>query len=166
MNRKVKISLATVGFLSLLLSGCASFVALKPGAEKVIFTTSTLPQTCRLLGQVSSGDKNGVSTNYISHANLQAIEINTLKNKAVSLGANVVVLTHHQTTYAERGLPEDVPKFLRNTPKYMRVDVHLLVGKAYICPSKVLTTLRNIDSDAISDSPDNYLYSMEAQTFA
>jgi hypothetical protein len=162
MNTKTNIKLSAFWFSIVLLSGCASFVALKPGAEKVIFTTSTVPQSCRLLGQISSADKNGVSTSYTSHANLQTMEINTLKNKAVSLGANVVMLTHHQTTYEESGLSlsQRVPKNIRDIPRYPRVDIHQLVGSAYVCSPSVLSSVSNVDSDAISDKRGNTLFTI------
>ncbi len=141
MKRNATLKSAMLIFLILSLSGCAS-VPLNPGAENVVFTTAIVPPSCQFLRQVWSFDTNGYTTAYTSHVNLQAMEINTLKNKAYKLGANVVVLTSHLTTY----IPQRPSR-----QNYARVDSHSLVGSAYLCPSNVFSTLPNVDAAAILD---------------
>jgi hypothetical protein len=145
MNVKTNIRASVFGFLALVLSGCAS-VPLDPGAQNVVFTTSKIPQTCQFLRQISSSDTNGVTTSYTSHANLQQMQINTLKNEAIHFGANVVMLTGHETTYAGQGLSK------QRTSRYLQVQTHKLIGNAYSCPSEILNTLPNVGPAVISDS--------------
>lgn len=138
MKIGLQVKSVVVGIFVLVLSGCAS-VPLDSGADKVIFTTATLPHSCRSLGQISSTDVNGVTSSYTSHRNMQTMEINTLKNKALSLGANVVVLTGHKTRY--------IPG------SHRQVDTHTLIGNAYVCPAAILSELPNMDSAKIYDAP-------------
>lgn len=137
MKIGLKVKSVTVGLFVSVLAGCAS-VPLDPGAQNVVFTTTSLPKSCQSLGQVSSTDVNGVTTSYTSHANLQMMEINTLKNQALALGANVVVLTGHRTVHG-RG-------FARR-----EIKTHTLTGNAYVCPASVLSTLPDMNSANISD---------------
>ncbi len=137
MKIALKVKLVIGSLFVSVLAGCAS-VPLDPGAEKVVFTAITVPQSCKSLGQISSTDVNGVTTAYTSHSNLQTMEINALKNRALALGANVVVLTGHQTKY--------VPGSRR------QVDDHTLIGNAYVCPARVLSKLPNMNSSNISDA--------------
>lgn len=141
MVMDTKLKLAMCSFLVMSLYGCAS-VPLNPGAENVVFTTAIVPPSCQFLRQVWSYDTNGYTTAYTSHVNLQAMEINTLKNKAYKLGANVVVLTSHLTTYAHQRSSQE---------SYPLVYSQSLVGGAYLCPSNVLSTLPNVDAAAILD---------------
>ncbi|HEV2613476.1 MAG TPA: DUF4156 domain-containing protein [Gammaproteobacteria bacterium] len=138
MKIGLKVKLVTVGFLVSVLAGCAS-VPLDPGAEKVVFTTTSLPKACQSLGQISSTDVNGVTTSYTSHANLMTMEINALKNRARALGGNVVVLTGHHTVYVHGARRQ--------------VATHVLDGIAYVCPANVLRRLPNENSADISDAP-------------
>ncbi|MDX2164070.1 MAG: DUF4156 domain-containing protein [Gammaproteobacteria bacterium] len=138
MKIGINVKLVVMGLFVSVLTGCAS-VPLNPGAEKVVFTTTDVPSACKLLGQISSTDVNGVTTSYTSHANLQTMEINSLKNRALALGANVVVLTDHETKY--------IPGSRR------QVDDHTLIGNAYVCSARVLNKLTSMDSASISDAP-------------
>lgn len=77
--------------LSLLgLMGCAA-AELKPGAERVRFMQAE-PKGCKYLGEATGNQGNFFTGAYTSNENLETGARNTLKNKAVELGGNVVVL--------------------------------------------------------------------------
>lgn len=126
------------------LAGCST-VALQPGAEAIKVTKAVkLPGGCQRLGQVASKDVNGVTQSYQSHAHLQEDQLATLKNAALKLGANVIVLTEHQTTYV-KSQPSDNPRTL----SYRGINTHRIAGIAYRCEAKALNriTIRASISD-------------------
>jgi hypothetical protein len=114
-------TLFAMGF-SVMMSGCA-IAPLQSGAEK-ISVINTIPNSqCRFIGTVAIHDVNGESQAFTSHADLQQAQTNTLKNQALALKANVVVLSLHKTTY-------------RSIKSYQSVDEHSMAGKAYLCPNQ------------------------------
>jgi hypothetical protein len=118
------------GCFGLMLSSCAT-TPLKPGAENVIVTDSThMPTSCKKLGQVSAFDTNGSSVAFTSHERMQEYQLNSLKNKTVDLGGNVIVITAHETTYSDKHDKE--PDAL---------DTHLMQGNAYACSASELTLI-------------------------
>lgn len=130
----MKLYYRSLGLVALagLLASCASLDPLQPGAEKVIVTTKSAVKSCRYVGDVFSQDKNGFDNAYTSHENLQNMELNRIRNKAVTLGANYVVLPEHQTTYKRLG-----------RGSVSLINIHRLAGKAYVCPSSVLSQSLN-----------------------
>jgi hypothetical protein len=112
------------GFMGIL-SGCTS-VTLQPGAERVRVTSIPLAKDCQLLGTVSSEDINGepaFTAHSTVHAYMQSNEIKDLKNQALKLGANVVLVTQHD--------------FMDFTMPHQNTNVvekkHHMVGNAYRC---------------------------------
>lgn len=75
---------------SLLLAGCAS-TELKPGAEKIRFMQAE-PKGCKYLGEATGNQGNFFTGAYTSNANLETGARNDLKNKAVDMGGNVIVM--------------------------------------------------------------------------
>ncbi|QLH42415.1 MAG: DUF4156 domain-containing protein [Coxiellaceae bacterium] len=103
-------------------------------------TTQTAPKSCSYVGQVSAYDVNGSTQMYTSHKNLQADQINVMKNQALKLGANVIVVGVHQTTYMKR------------REGTLLVDTHNMSGNAYVCPANALN---RITESNLSDMTDN-----------
>ncbi len=142
MNAKGKYPMKKLNYFfilancTILVIGCTSIQPLQPGAEKVLITSNTVPRNCHYIGQVSDNDDNGSTQIYSSHQHLQADEINRLKNKALKLDANVVMLTSHQTSY------------VATIDGRKRVDTHRMSGKAYFCPTN---TLNDIKEGNLSD---------------
>lgn len=122
---KKSIALLTIIGVNSFMAGCTSAGSLQPGADKIVMATQSVPKSCRYLRQVSSSDINGSTQMYTSHKHLQADEINAMRNQALKLGANVVVVTDHRTTYVKRR-------------SGTLVDVHEMSGNAYACPANAL----------------------------
>ena len=77
----------------LLLAGCAA-APLKPGAEKVRFL-QTEPKGCKYLGEATGNQGNFFTGGWTSNANLETGARNQLKNRALEMGGNaIVVLTN------------------------------------------------------------------------
>lgn len=114
--------------LATLLTGCFPVTPLKPGAATIKVTPAPVPASCRYVNPVIANDINGKTQMYSSLHRLQRNEVNILKNQALKLGANVVQITSHQTTYVTNN-------------NGSRVDTHRLVGKAYICSPQVANNL-------------------------
>lgn len=113
------------------LTGCVIIPPLEPGAEKIVMIDRVPSKQCKLVGYVTSTDVNGVTQIFTSHEALQQNEINTLKNRALALGANTIVLVKHKTTYTRQGgLSWGNPN---NPNNPIRVDTHVMSGKAYQC---------------------------------
>ncbi len=74
----------------LLLAGCAA-QSLKPGAEKVRFMQSE-PKGCKYVGEATGNQGNFFTGGWTSNENLETGARNTLKNKAVDMGGNVIVM--------------------------------------------------------------------------
>ncbi len=73
------------------LSGCSA-IPLKPGAEQVMVTNAPASAACKFLGSATANQGNFFTGAYTSNKNLQAGAFNDLRNQAVALGGNRVVL--------------------------------------------------------------------------
>jgi hypothetical protein len=104
--------------LIFLLPACAAIQA-APGAERIKLTNQE-PQGCVSLGEVVGTQGNAVSGAYTSNETLIVGARNDIKNKALALGANVVML-----------LPSTTGQTGGST-----TSSHLL-GVAYNCPSPI-----------------------------
>ena len=98
----------------MLSSGCA-IAPLVPGADAVVIS-SKKPAHCKYIGPVWSFERNGVSQSYNSKEHLRQDVLNRLKNKAVEMGADTVVVTKTKVTYDSN-----------------RVDLYEVKGSAYRC---------------------------------
>lgn len=78
----------SVALLSLV--GCAA-APLKPGASKVRFAQSE-PKGCEYLGEATGNQGNFFTGGWTSNENLETGARNELKNKAIEMGGNVVVV--------------------------------------------------------------------------
>lgn len=113
--------MSSVLLIPLLIVGCSYNVTLSPEAEKIKVLESTKKATqCKSLGELWAYDTNGSTQSYQSHEHLYIDELNILKNKAASLGADSIVITKHLVTY-------------QGNPKHDNVDTHQLKGFAYRC---------------------------------
>ena len=118
-------------FLGILLSGCSYVTPLHKGADRIKLidakngnpTNLSGIKNCKFLGKVSTFDKSGVTHTYTSDKHLVADHRNEIRNKALSLGANTVVLSQSEIIY--------------RTPRknITVVDTHKTSGNAYLCPN-------------------------------
>jgi len=74
-----------------LIAGCAA-TPLEPGAALVRITRTEPNGECKFLGEVTGSQGNSWSGEYTTNANLETGARNDLKNKAATLGGNLVVL--------------------------------------------------------------------------
>lgn len=126
-----------------LISGCST-VPLQAGAEKIKVIDTSAPQGCQYKGPVESNDVNGASHSYTTHEHLQTDQLTNLKNQALALNANVIVLNHHETSYVSS---------YRNTDT--RVDTHQMAGDAYRCDAHAWNQLPVTDTAKVSDLKKN-----------
>lgn len=113
-----------------LLAGCASLTPL-PGAEQVVITDKATPKTCQHVGQITDTDVHGISGNFKSMTTLQQEDRVYLKNQAVRIGANRVVLKSHQAIIAEVLTPTPTKGGARLRSTITR---HRVIAEAYQCP--------------------------------
>jgi hypothetical protein len=79
-----------MGAALLLLSGCAA-QPLTPGAEKIRIM-QTEPKGCKYVGEATGNQGNFFTGGWTSNENLETGARNTLKNKAMEMGGNVIVM--------------------------------------------------------------------------
>lgn len=87
-------------FVSAVLSGCAAIEPL-PGSQGIVISKQAAPADCELLGEVMGSQGNLVTADFTSDKNLIAGARNDMRNKALALGANYIVLeteSHSQNT--------------------------------------------------------------------
>lgn len=77
-------------FALLALAGCSAN-QLKPGAEQVRFMQSE-PKGCDYRGEVTGNQGNYFTGSWTSNSNLETGARNDLKNQALKMGGNVVVM--------------------------------------------------------------------------
>jgi uncharacterized protein YbjQ (UPF0145 family) len=111
-------------FVLSLFAGCAA-TALRPGAERIIVSHTPAPKTCKFRGQIMGEQGGSLAGAYTSNANLAQGAMNDMRNKAMDLGANYVVLeeskagnTTSGNLYGMSGQQTDVTQ----------------VGNAFACP--------------------------------
>lgn len=113
--------------LTVLLAGCAA-MELKPGAEKVRFM-QTEPKGCKYVGEATGNQGNFFTGAYTSNENLETGARNALKNKAVELGGNVVVLLTNRAGQTGSG---------GQYGGYSQQTNVTLAGTVYNCPQNIL----------------------------
>jgi hypothetical protein len=118
-------------------TGCAS-IPLDPGAESVKVISGSVPKSCKVLGAVNSQDTNGATVSVTSHENLMQMQLNSIRNQANKLGANLVLLTKHQTTYGYNSVDYGPTN---NEHTSNNVNTHEMNGQAYRCNSKSMNKL-------------------------
>ncbi|MEM7283936.1 MAG: DUF4156 domain-containing protein [Pseudomonadota bacterium] len=77
--------------LGVLLAGCAAIEPL-PGAQAIIVSRQAAAQDCERLGEVMGSQGNLVTADFTSDKNLIQGARNDMRNKALVLGANYIVL--------------------------------------------------------------------------
>lgn len=125
--------------LSGIIAGCAT-ASFAPGTESVNIAIGSAPKNCQLRGDVNSGIARAPIA---SHIDVQKSQLTLLKSQAAKMGANVVFVTTHRTTY--------YPHFLVSTGSIeSELDTHHMSGKAYLCSSDTLNQL-NKNTSKVSD---------------
>jgi hypothetical protein len=76
--------------LVVVMAGCAA-ERLKPGAERIRMMQQE-PKGCNYLGEATGNQGNFITGKYTSNESLETGARNTLKNKALDMGGNVLVL--------------------------------------------------------------------------
>ena len=84
-------SKTTLVFLAVILSGCAA-TPMNPGAERVRITSTEPGKECKFLGDLTGNQGNFFTGPWTSNENLETGARNDMKNKAASMGGNVVAI--------------------------------------------------------------------------
>jgi hypothetical protein len=104
-----------------ILTGCTTS-SLHPNAETVVVVNSA-PRNCQFKGDVNSG----VSHQRVaSHENIHRDQIIIMKNQAMQLGANTLLITSHNMTYYSNYL-------VASGKTVQEIETHQVSGKAYYC---------------------------------
>lgn len=112
------------------LVGCASKPAL-PGAERVFVSQQKPPSECVFVGEVQGSQGNFWTSDFTSDRNLLSGARNEMRNQALGLGANYVLVetqshSHNTADYSLGGTYSSV-----------------IIGNAYKCPGNPSTWASN-----------------------
>ena len=117
---------------------------LEPGAESVSIKPNFayISKTCKFLGEISGNDVHGNMSLTSSSEDLRLDDINFLKNKGKTLGANVVVFKQHQLVNEQRSTGG-------KNHHTITVTEHNVIGDAYRCPTDSMSTLKVLMAEQI-----------------
>src|SRR5262249_48343821 len=110
------------------LFACAA-TTLNSGAEKIIVSHQAAPKTCKFAGQVLGEQGGALTGGWTSNKNLAQGAMNDMRNKALELGANYVVLEESKAGNTMSGSGSN-GIFSASS---QQTDV-TQVGNAYKCP--------------------------------
>lgn len=115
--------------------------SLEPGAQNVaIFyaKSNQIPRNCKFLGKISNKDVHGEKLQFTwgLEKNLEADDINFLKNEGLKLGANVVVFEKHQTLIERH----------QHGPRHSDISAHVIEGSAYLCPWRMISSIKQLNA--------------------
>ena len=103
-----------------------SATGIRPGAEKIIVTHTIAPKSCKFLGQILGEQGGALTGGWTSNKNLAQGAMNDMRNHALDLGANYVVLEESKAGNTSSGN-------IWHTSG-QQTDV-TQVGNAYRCPA-------------------------------
>lgn len=126
------IKIASLTVLSAALIGCAA-KTLKPGADRILVTRQPAPQTCRFVGTVIGEQGGALTGGWTSNKNLAQGAMNDMKNQALDMGANYVVL---ENTNAGNTMNMSTSGGFLSGGSSQTDVTH--TGNAYVCPDEVL----------------------------
>ena len=104
---------------------CATTVTPTAGSEKIKII-GTAKNKCKRLGEINTNEVKEES--FDSEDVLHNMNVTLLKNKALALGANVMVITDHSTTTKEKDI-----RIGKVTNRKMKVNTHVMTAIAYYC---------------------------------
>ena len=106
------------------LAACAAKQA-SPGAERVFVSEDPPAAGCRFVGEVQGSQGNFWTSDFTSDRNILTGARNELRNQALSLGANYVMVETQSHSH--------------NTARYSLGGTYasVVIGNAFICPDTV-----------------------------
>lgn len=119
----------------LLIAGCAA-KEIRPGAEKIIVSRQAAPKTCKFKGQVMGEQGGSFTGGWTSNKNLAQGAMNDMRNQALDLGANYVVLEESKAGSTMSG--GGGSGFFSMSGQQTDVTQ---VGNAYVCPAEDIGVL-------------------------
>jgi len=120
---------AVAAVMAIGMSGCAA-KAIRPGAERVIVSRQSAPKTCKFKGQVLGEQGGAIWGGLTSNKNLALGAMNDIRNNAMELGANYVVLEDSRAGQTITGSGSNG----FSSASGQQTDV-TQVGNAYLCPA-------------------------------
>jgi len=114
-----------ISFSIVFLAACAAKQA-SPGADRVFVSEEPPPASCRYVGEVQGSQGNFWTSEFTSDRNLLTGARNEMRNQALSLGANYVLVETQSHSH--------------NTARYSLGGTYssVIIGNAYDCPEKAL----------------------------
>lgn len=116
----------------MMLVGCQA-TEMKPGAEKVRIMQSE-PKGCKYMGEATGNQGNFFTGAYTSNANLETGARNELKNKALEMGGNVIVILTNRAGQTGSGGTDAYGGYHSSSQQTNVV----LTGTVFNCPDSVL----------------------------
>ena len=120
--------LLSISLTIVFLSACAAKQA-SPGAERVFVSERPAPEGCQFVGEVMGSQGNFWTAEFTSDRNLLTGARNEMRNQALSLGANYVVIETQSNS--------------NNTGRYSLGGTYasVIIGNAYACSPQALGSL-------------------------
>lgn len=111
-----------ISCFAIFLTACAAKQA-SPGAEKIYVSDHPPPPACRFAGEVRGSQGNFWTSDFTSDRNLLVGARNELRNQALSLGANYVMIETQSHSH--------------NTARYSLGGTYasVVIGNAFVCPA-------------------------------
>ena len=110
------------------LSACAAKQA-SPGAERIFVSENPPPAGCVYMGEVQGSQGNFWTAEFTSDRNLLSGARNEMRNQALSVGANYVMIETQSHSH--------------NTTQYSLGSTYssVIIGNAYACPPTSLSSI-------------------------
>ncbi|OGT37679.1 MAG: hypothetical protein A3F11_11250 [Gammaproteobacteria bacterium RIFCSPHIGHO2_12_FULL_37_14] len=107
--------------------GCATITPTQPGTGKVTITKGPISSSCKWRGKVSVTDEARSMDTPYQHTSLKSNEFNRLRNQAMQLGANTVLLLPSSAMIEK--------KHWAAKTQHTAEATHVFSGNAYWCPA-------------------------------
>jgi hypothetical protein len=108
-------------------SGCTSMASHPSYEGKVSIIEGSISKNCKLKGRVSEADSSRNMSTPSQHSNLKTEEFDSLKQQALKLGANTVLLS------PSAGMTDK--KHWATKSQHSEIATHVYAGDAYWCPA-------------------------------
>lgn len=118
-------AILAIVLLLALLSACAA-KPITPGAERVYVSELKPPKNCLFVGEVLGSQGNFWTSDFTSDRNLLTGARNEMRNQALSLGANYVMIETQSHSHNTAGF------------SFGGSYSSVIIGNAYVCPKKLL----------------------------
>ncbi len=124
MKKWLKLKIMGSIFTWQFIVGCTTAISPTPNSEKIQIL-SKVKKGCKNLGSINTNEV--AQESFDSDASLHDMNLTLLKNKALVLGANAILITNHLTSKQNQLVR------LKAGPRTVKVSLHAMNGTAYYC---------------------------------